>query len=299
MVASEVTAQLARKAWQLAEPVHALVYFAPECHAAFEDGGLKGFWRGYFAGRAAPLGPVGAGPAAATFYGFHPGFVARALPDVWSKVTPSQTIEARLAGVDGALRRLFPKDANDANGATPEWVEAADLLRLAFESCAPAGRALFAANQDLGWPDDPRLRVWHGTTLLREHRGDGHVAALLVAGLDPCEAHITQVAASGISLSTIKPYRGWEESDWDAAADRLRSRSLIDEDGRLRPEGRQLRQQVEDDTDRLAGEPLERLGPERTERLIDLLRPLAQHLAATGEIPYPNPIGVAPPGPPA
>lgn len=295
MGSSEAHAQQARKVWQVAEAVHALIYFAPECHSALQGIGLKGFWRGYFAGRAAPLGPVGPGPAVAMFYGFHPDFVARALPDVWSRAEPSHVLEARLAGVDRALRRLFPKDA-DGSAAT-EWVEAADLLRLAFEGCSPAGRPLFAANLDLDWPDEPSKALWHGTTLLREHRGDGHVAALLVAGLDPCEAHVTQVAASGTSLDTIKPYRGWEDKDWDDAAERLRSRSLLDDEGRLRPDGRMLRQQVEDDTDRLAAEPLERLGPERTERLINLLRPIARHLAATGEIPYPNPIGVSPPGP--
>jgi hypothetical protein len=280
----------ARRLWRLLEPYHALTYFAPEARETFESVGLRGFWRGYFAGRAAPLGPVGPGPVVACFYGFHPDFVARALPSVWTMATPDQALEARLTGAEAASRRLFPE---------PEWesqfAEVSDLLRDAFEGCAVAGRPLFAANMDLDWPSQPHRALWHGATLLREYRGDGHVTALAGVGLDPCESHVTQIAASGAPPETIEPYRGWSTDDWQAASERLQSRGWLDSDGRLTAEGCAVRDRVEADTDRLASEPLERLGPPGFERLIDLATPVASRLANSGTIPYPNPIGVPDP----
>jgi hypothetical protein len=276
--------------WQLAEPYHALTYFAPEAHQAFEDAGLRGFWRGYFAGRAAPLGPVGPGVVTACFYGFHPDFVARALPSIWSMASPETALAARLAGVDAAIRRVF----GDAS-ADPARAEAAQLARGALEGSAVAGRPVFAANLELDWPTKPHLALWHACTLVREHRGDGHVAALSAAGIDPCEAHVSQIAASGAPPETIQPYRGWSDDDWAAAADRLRERGWLDRDGRLTEAGRSWRDQIEHDTDRLAAEPLQRLGEKRAARLLELLAPLTARLVQTGEIPYPNPIGVPPP----
>lgn len=279
-----------RRLWQLAEPYHALTYFAPEAQQAYEDAGLRGFWRGYFAGRAAPLGAVGPGVVTACFYGFHPDFVSRALPSIWSMATPEAALAARLAGIDAALRRVFGTDLSG-----PAFAEAADLARQGLEESRTAGRPLFAANLELEWPPEPHLALWQATTLVREHRGDGHVAALGVAGFDPCEAHVTQAAASGASPETIQPYRGWSDDDWAAATDRLRARGWLDRDGTLTGEGRSWRDRVEHDTDRLAAEPAERLGEERTARLLELLAPLTARLARTGEIPYPNPIGVPAP----
>jgi len=280
----------ARQVWQLAEPYHAVMYFAPEAHAAFERVGLRGFWRGYFAGRAAPLGPVGAGVVTASFFGFHPAFVARALPSIWSMVTPAVAMDARLAGVDDALRLIIGDDL-PITGLR----DAAARCRRALEACDPAGRPLFAANLEVDWPAEPQLALWHATTLLREHRGDGHVAALTLAGIDPCEAHVTQIAASGASPDTIQPYRGWNDGDWAAATERLRARGWLDDDGRLTADGRAGRERVEHDTDRLAAEPVDRLGDMGLETVAGVLAPLTARLVETGLIPYPNPIGVPAP----
>jgi hypothetical protein len=282
----------ARTLWQVTEPYHALTYYAPESRAAFEAVGLRGFWRGYFAGRAAPLGPVGAGVVTACFFGFHPDFVARALPSIWSMADPPAALEARLAGIDAAVRRVFGDELPSGNPP-----KAAVVLHDALLACDVSGRPLFAANRELDRPEPPHLALWHAATLLREHRGDGHVIALIAAGIDPCEAHVTQVAASGASLETIKPYRGWTDDDWAAAAERLRARGWLDRDGALTPSGRAVREQVERDTDRLAAEPVARLG----ERALAALLPMFLHITArlqdTGTIPYPNPIGVPPPPP--
>src|SRR5689334_3792199 len=175
-------APAARRMWTLFEPVHVVTYFAPEARAAFEAANLRGFWRGYFAGRSAPLGPVDAAPVIALFFGFAPAMVSRALPDVWSRATPAESLAARLAGARASLSPLF-------DGAGP-IDEAADLLRAAATAVPTGGRALGAANAALPWPDDALGVLWHAATILREQRGDGHVAALLVAGLDGAEAGV-------------------------------------------------------------------------------------------------------------
>ena len=166
----------ARALWQVTEPLHALTYFAPECLGAFENAGLRGFWRGYFAGRAAPLGAVGAGLVTAVFYGFHRDFVARAVPDVWDRCRPQQVLEARWAGVDAAIRAHLDLDEVVAVAATVRPV----LAKAAAVADLP-GRPMFAANRDLDEPEEPHLALWHAGTLLREHRGDAHVTALVAA----------------------------------------------------------------------------------------------------------------------
>jgi hypothetical protein len=171
------------------------------------------------------------------------------------------------------------------------------LLRGAWQGSSEAGRPLFAANAGLAWPTEPDLALWHATTLVREYRGDAHVAALTVAGLDPCEAHVTQTAASGASLETIQPYRGWADADWADATRRLLERGWLDQAGRLTEAGQAGRAAVERDTDRLAAAPLERLDSDARDRVLGLLETIVAPLVRSGAIPYPNPIGVPAPTP--
>ena len=279
----------ARTLWQLVEPYHAVAYFTDEARAAYEEIGLRGFWRGYFAGRAAPLGAVGAGAVVATFYGFRPDFVARSIPGVWSIVSPADAIAARLLGAGRALTRCF-----DVTG--PEIARAARLARQATDGCDPFARALFAANADLPWPDEPHLALWHACTLLREHRGDGHIAALYAADVDPCEAHVLRLVTTGVERSTIAPYRGWDDDDWAAAADRLTERGWLEPGGAVTVAGREAHAALEADTDRMAEGPTRALGRDGLEELFGLMRPPAEALASNGTIPYPNAIGVPPAG---
>jgi hypothetical protein len=275
----------ARTLWQCAEPYHAVTYFAAEAHAAYEDIGLRGFWRGYFAGRAGPLGAVGARPVVAIFYGFHPDFVARAIPEIWETVSPESAVGARVAGVSRALERLF--DVQD-----PGIARAADLVRQATDACDSFARPLFAANRDLEWPREPHLALWRGCTLLREHRGDGHVAALCAAGIDPCAAHVLRLAVTGVGRESIAPYRGWHDDDWADAAVRLAERGWLDASGAVTEAGIDAHTAVEADTDRLAEAPVRALSADALAELLAILQPLARSLAASGAIPFPNPIGV-------
>ena len=181
----------ARRMWTLFEPVHVVTYFTAEARAGFEQAGLRGFWRGYFAGRAAPLGPVGPAVVTASFYNFAPPMVARALPGVWDLITPQDALAARSAGAVAALQRLLGERAVGLTGL-------AEMLLRATDGLDCAGRVLAAANAALPVPGEPAARVWHAATLLREHRGDGHSAALLAADIDGCEALVLR---AGLDLS--------------------------------------------------------------------------------------------------
>jgi hypothetical protein len=282
---------LARRMWTVAEPFHALTYFATESHQAFEAAGLRGFWRGYFAGRAAPLGATSANLVTAIFFGFHPAFVARAVPSIWSLLDPAGAIEARLAGIDHAVHRIFGADA-----PTADMARAATALRRAAEGASVAGHPLFGANLDLAWPDPAHLALWHAVTLLREHRGDGHVSALVAAGVDPCEAHVLRVATDDLPLDSIQPYRGWSEEDWSGATDRLRGRGIVGADDRATPTGHRTRAAIEDTTDRLSAVLVDHVDDPET--VVDVLAVVTRRLAECAVIPYPNPIGVPPPATP-
>jgi hypothetical protein len=178
------TAHSVRSMWTLVEPIHAVTYFAPAARSAYEQAGLRGFWRGYFAGRAAPLGPVGPAIITASFHNFAPAFVARAVPAVWELITPEEAVRTRTAGAVAALGSLL-------NGRESEVTAAADLLWQAVGELDCAGRVLAAGNVAL--PVDQTgssdlARLWQAATVLREHRGDGHFAALATADIDGCEA---------------------------------------------------------------------------------------------------------------
>lgn len=276
--------------WRHVEPYHAVVYFAPEHRAACDAAGLRGGWMAYFASRAAPLGPVAAEVVAALFYNFHPAMVSRALPDAWSHAAPERVLEARAEGVGRALRRIL------GEAALRDLERAVDLARSVVGGDADVGgRPVFAANLALSEPDAPELALWRAATLLREHRGDGHVAVLVAEGIDPCAAHVLQVAAGVIGRAGLQPHRGWSDDDWAAATATLAERGLVDPDGRITAAGRTLRRHIEDRTNDLAAVPLRRAGSARVEEFLDAVAPVTRTVVASGAIPYPNPMGVPEP----
>ena len=282
----------ARRMWPVFETFHAVVYFASEAPEAYRKLGLKGGWMGYFATRSAAMGAAPPGLVTAVFFNFHPAMVARALPDAWALATPADILAARLAIVDAALHRLLPERIG-----TAEIAEAAALAREAAEAPPLAGRPLYGALRSLPWPDQDHLALWHAATLLREHRGDGHVAALTAAGLDGCEAHVTAAAAGQIPRETLQADRKWSDEEWAEAEARLAERGWLDAGAAMAITelGRAARQGIEDHTDALAAEPWRTLGPERTAHLDALLRPVAIAIAERGGVPVPNPVGVPAP----
>jgi hypothetical protein len=268
------------RAHRAVEPLHNNVYFAPEHDERLTAVGLRPGRMCYFAGRAAPMGPVGPGVVAATFYNFSPSLVARHIPRAWTLASPEQVVAARFDAARASLTRLLGDAAT-----SPEVAELAGLLREACSVLTREGRPLYAGHADLPWPDEPLLELWHGATLLREHRGDGHLAALLRAGLTGLEALITHVVTGrGFSEQGARATRGWSEEDWTATVDALTERGLL-ADGQLTAEGTDLRARIEAETDELSAAPWEHLGPERTARVVELGRGLSARLVAGGAYP--------------
>jgi hypothetical protein len=279
----------ARRLWALGEPLHALVYFADEFQAAGERAGLNGFWQTYFALRAAPLGPVGPALVTATFYNFAPAFVARRVPAVWEAVTPAAALEARLAGVDAAMRRVL----GDQVGSD-EVAEAAQLTAAAAGAVDLPGRPLAAANSAVPLPDEPHLALWQALTTLREHRGDGHVIALAQREIGGAGAHVLAAASGRSTREWLQKARGWDDTAWDGAVAELTDRGWL-ADGELTAEGLAMVAAVEADTDRLALGPWRALGDAGCDRLAELLSPVRRAVVAAGEWPAGNPIGAPEP----
>lgn len=277
----------ARLLWSLAEPFHALTYFAEEAGAAFAAAGLQGFWSGYFAGRAAPLGAVGPEVVTATFVNFAPDFVARRVPAVWEAVSPAVALEARLAGVDAAVRRVL----GDGWTTSDQVVEAGQLAVTAAAAVDAPGRPLAAANSAVVVPDEPHLELWQALTTLREHRGDGHTVALVAREVDGVQAHVLAAAAGRSDRAWLQKARGWDDAAWDDADRRLTDRGWL-ADGVLTAEGLAMVTAIEADTDRLALGPWQALGAQGCDRLAELLRPVRRAVVAAGHWPAGNPIGV-------
>src|SRR4051794_3252493 len=269
------TAQQARTAHRYLEPLHTLVYFVPECGDRYAALGIKGGMRGYFASRSAPFGQVPAEVVIATFYNFAPAQVRNAIPSVWEVTTPAAVLDARLDGADAAVRRLL-SDAIDSD----EMSRAAELAREATTALDVVGRPLYAAHAALPWPEPAHLQLWHAATLLREHRGDGHIAALVLDGLTGLEAAVTYCATGkGMPEDLAKATRGYSDEQWQAAKDGLRDRGILDGDGQLTEAGREQRERIEAATDAAAAAPYDRLGPDRTQELVDAVRPWARAIS--------------------
>ncbi len=277
-----------RQMWHLLEPLHAVLYYTPE---VFEEAADLGYpveerWPSYFAWRAAPLGAPGAVRVASAFYSFSPAMVAAHVPAAWTVAPPKEVLAARPRGIDRAYRSLFGEALD-----SPEVARAADLVRRAAEAAGVEGRPLAAANAELPWPDAPHLVLWQAATVLREHRGDGHLAALLTAGLGPAES-LVSFAAIGAAPTGTFASRGWTHAEWDAAHQHLAGRGLVDEDGIATDAGRALRAEVEARTDRLAAAPWRALGTEAVDELGELLGPLWVTVLGSGLLPSVTTLGI-------
>ncbi len=262
-------APLARKAHRTVEPLHTACYFAREMQDVYAAAGAKGTMRAYFGVRSAPMGIVPLEVVVSTFYNFAPHLVAQAIPSVWESTTPEALLAARYEGVDAAYRRILGDDVV----ASADMAEAAELAREATTVLSVLGRPLFAGHASLPWPEPPHLQLFHAQTLLREYRGDGHIAALTLAGLDAIGALVTHVASDvGVSEEMIRATRGWTDEEWSAGVARTVERGLV-KDGALTAAGKELRDRIEQQTDDAAVAPYEHLGVARVERLRELTRP--------------------------
>lgn len=277
----------ARRMWHLLEPVHAVVYYAPE---AYEEAAALGYgtgerWPAYFAWRAAPLGAAGAEETTAAFHSFSPDMVARYVPESWRIAAPDAVLAARTRAVTRTYAALLGPGAD-----APGVAEAATLARRVAGAAVPAG-PLSAANAALPWPGEPAAALWQAATVIREHRGDGHLRALREAGLDPVES-LVSFAAIGAAPPEVFASRGWTPTAWEAARSRLAARGLVDAVGAATEAGRELRAQVERRTDELAAAPWRVLSDDEREHLAKALEPFWVAAIGSGLLPGVNTLGI-------
>ena len=268
-----------------AETIHGMIYFSPHARAAYAEIGITDQRMGYFGSRSAAMGPVPAEVTIATFFNFHPRAVRRVIPQAWEIASPESILGARLEAVDRTLRQAW---GDNVDG--PEVAEAADLARSAAERAAtrPQGRPLFAGHASLAWAGEAHLVLWQAQTLLREYRGDGHVALLMSEGLDGVEALIVHAATGDVPGATLQAMREWNDEEWADGVARVRSRGWLEpgEELSLSTSGREHRRSVEDRTDALAAFPYEAIGEDGCARLRALAVPLSKAIIA-GDVGFP------------
>lgn len=248
----------ARKTWRSMEAVHGMIYFTPDAPPAYAAVGIAKPRAGYFVSRVAAMGAVCADVVIATFYNFNPSLVRHSMENAWSLTSPAAMLTARLNAVDSSLRRAFGDDVLES----VELAEAAGLTqRAALVACERLeGRPLFAAHAALPWPDEPHLVLWHGQTLLREFRGDGHIAALTMEGLTGLEALITHAASGDVPKAALQATRAYNDEQWQEGVEGLAAKGIVDSDGAFTDAGRAQRQAIEEATDRMAIAPYIEIG---------------------------------------
>ena len=274
---SDKSGPIQRTAHKVLEALHTMVYFVPEAGERYTAAGISNGRSGYFASRSAPMGVVPAEVVISTFYNFSPGLVRKAIPSCWEGSSPEAITKARYDAVDAALTRLL----GEAELKSDEMAEAAALGRDACSAIGSeiVGRPLYAGHASLPWPEPEHLQLWHAATLLREHRGDGHIAALVLSGLSGLEASVSYVAyGSAFNEELQRKTRGYSEEEWEQTKVELQRQGIFDADNQFTDQGRNQREEIEAQTDVAAATPYEHLGEERTQRLIELVRPWARSI---------------------
>lgn len=271
---------IARRMWRALETIHGFVYFAPEADEEYTSIGLDAGMMGYFASRSAAMGAVTADVVVATFFNFEPSTVRGVIPEAWRRAEPAAIVDARLRAVDRGLRRMLGDRVDEADIA-----RAAELSHRAAAVCSPEGRPLFAGHSTLVRPRPPHLDLWHAITLLREYRGDGHVAVLTAEGVSGIEALVVHAASGAVPAGVLRATRRWSDEAWAEAVDGLRRRGWIDDDGALTDAGRAHRDHVEERTDALAAAPWLALGDEGCAELAATGKALSRALMSAGALP--------------
>lgn len=270
--------ELAERCWRVLDTLHVPVYFAPEPTQGYAALGIRPR-AGYFISRSAAMGPVSPEVTVATFYVFAPGLVRHVMAGCWDAVSPAQVLTARHDGIAATLRRVLGEQA-----AGPQIAQAAGLAREVCAALEPQGRALYAGHAGLPWPQDPLLALWHAATLIREHRGDAHMAALLLAGVRPVQALVIDALLTG-RREFLQSSRGWSAQEWAGAEDDLRREGMLGADGTLSPAGTARHDEVQARTRASAVPAWAALGPDRAAQLYELVRPLAKTVVASGVLP--------------
>ena len=254
---------------------HRLVYFVPEAAEEYTALGVTG--RGsYFASRIAPMGSVPNQVIVATFYNFHTRAVESAMPGVWDATTPAAFQAARFRTVKRAVERI------GVGVPLEEIAEARAIVDPVVAGLDLAGKPLGAANASVVLPDDPFVALWQQLTVIREWRGDAHIAVLIANRVGPCECMVLQVGTGRFPLGVTQATRQWNETEWAEAVKNLFGRGWVDATGAMTPLGTAERERIEDETDALC-EPIWKCVTEaEVKRLGEIVGPIHTAVAAAG-----------------
>lgn len=265
---------LVAKLGTITNSTHGFIYFSESASKAYAELGLTGRQQ-YFASRGAAFGTVPAEVVIATFFNFNPEIVRRAIPTAWDVAAPDQIqrVRMRAAGAQLAALDALP-DADIA--------EATELAGRMIAGVTDEGRPLAGANRAVPEPDDPWERLWQRLTVVREWRGDAHVAALAAAPVTALEALVLHAATGHVPRAALQATRQWDDDAWDATVAELADRGLVDADGAFTDAGRAFRHDIEQRTNVAAAPLVGAIGPDDTRRFIGLLEPIQRALVESG-----------------
>ncbi len=267
--------QIVRAAHMAISLAHRFVYFVPEAPEEYAALGITGAG-GYFASRAAPMGAVPDDVVIATFYNFSPLAVTEAMAGVWEAASPESWEAARLRAVGRAMQRV------GAELSTAQIGEARSLIDSVVGGLDLGGKPLAAANASVALPEEPMVALWQQLAIVREWRGDVHIALLVVNEIDPCECLVLSTGTGRFPLRIAQVTRRWDEGQWAAAVARLAERGWVAEDGSVTPLGVAERDRLEDDTDRLCASIWRPVGDAGAARLSELIEPIHAAMDAAG-----------------
>jgi hypothetical protein len=255
--------------------VHRFVYFVPEAAEEYASLGVTGRG-GYFASRSAPMGAVTDQVVIATFYNFSPRAVIAAMPGVWDAASPDEWQAARFRAAARALARV------QVDLSSEQIAEARSLIDPVVAGLQTAGRPIAAGNAVVALPDDPLLALWQQVAVLREWRGDVHIALLVTNELGPCECLYFQVGTGRFPLAVAQATRQWTQAEWTAAGGKLAERGWVAADGSITAAGIDERERLEDETDRLCESIWHPVGDAGAARLAELITPIHTAMDAAG-----------------
>ena len=255
--------------------VHRLVYFVPEAAEEYAALGVSGAG-GYFGSRSAPMGAVPDEVIVATFYNFSPLAVTSAMPGVWDAASPDSLQAARFRVVGRAVERVGVDLSAD------QIAEARSLIDPVVAGLDIAGKPLAAANASVALPDDPLVALWQQLTVVREWRGDVHIALLVTNEIGPCECLVLQVGTGRFPMRIAQVTRRWDEGQWAAAIGSLAALGWVNVDGTVTPEGVDARDRIEADTDRLCESIWRPVGDRGAARFSELILPIHRAIDAVG-----------------
>ena len=265
---------LVAKLGSVTNSTHGFIYFSESASEAYAELGLTGRQQ-YFASRGAAFGAVPAEVVIATFFNFNPEIVHRALPTAWDVASPTEVQATRMQAAGAQLASLGALTDGDL-------AEATDLAGHMIDGVSDEGRPLAGANRSVPEPDDPWQRLWQRLTVIREWRGDAHVAALAAAPVSALEALVLHAATGVVPRAALQATRQWSDDAWDATISALADRGLVTPDGEFTDDGRAFRSDIEHRTNVASAPLVAAIGEADTRRFIDLLKPIQAALIASG-----------------